>query len=105
MARIARVVSPGVPHHLTQRGNRRQQTFFGDDDYSTYIELLAEWCTRYDGVWAYCPMPNHVHLIVIPASEDGLRSVIGEAHRRHSPRTNLFEALTGTCGAIIAVAR
>jgi hypothetical protein len=46
MARIARVVSPGVPHQLRQRGNRRQQTFFCDDDYSAYIELMAEWCTR-----------------------------------------------------------
>jgi len=46
MARIARVVAPGYPHHITQRGNRRQQTFFADDDYKASIELMAEWCLR-----------------------------------------------------------
>ncbi len=46
---------PGFPHHITQRGNRRQQTFFGDDDYEAYLELMAEWC-REQGVeiWSYC---------------------------------------------------
>ena len=44
MARLARVVAPGLPHHVTQRGNRRQQVFFGTDDYAAYRELLAEGC-------------------------------------------------------------
>ena len=58
MPRLARVVVPGVPHHVTQRGNRRQQTFFCDDDYEAYLALMAEWCPR-RGVelWAYCLMP------------------------------------------------
>jgi putative transposase len=46
MARLARVVAPGVPHHVTQRGNRRQRTFFTDDDYRLYRDLMAEWCGR-----------------------------------------------------------
>ncbi|MGI5835758.1 MAG: hypothetical protein ACOX87_04595 [Chloroflexota bacterium] len=46
MARIARIVAPGYPHHITQRGNRRQQTFFSDDDYRTYLDLMSEWCRR-----------------------------------------------------------
>ena len=46
MARIARFVAPGLPHHVTQRGNRRQQTFFCDDDYRAYLELRAQWCSR-----------------------------------------------------------
>jgi hypothetical protein len=60
MARLARVVIPGVPHHVTQRGNRRQATFFSDEDYEAYLDLMAEWCGR-EGVevWAYCLMPNH----------------------------------------------
>jgi putative transposase len=96
MARTARVAPPGVPHHITQRGNRRQQTFFCDDDYAANIELMAAWCSRYDAVvWAYCLMPNHVHLIVVPSSEDGLRCAIGEAHRRYSRRINFRE---GWCG-------
>jgi putative transposase len=53
MARIARAVAPGYPHHITQRGNRRQQTFFCDDDYLAYIELMAEWCRKYRvEIWA-----------------------------------------------------
>jgi putative transposase len=87
MARLARMVAPGVPHHVTQRGNRRQRTFFCDDDYKAYIELMAEWCCRCGvAIWAYCLMLNHVHLIVVPSSEAGLRSAIGEAHRRCSGR-------------------
>jgi putative transposase len=59
MPRFARLVIPGVRHHVTQRGNRRQQTFFCDEDYSAYMELMAEWCTeRGVAMWAYCLMPN-----------------------------------------------
>ena len=65
MSRIARVVVPEVPHHITQRGNRRLQTFFCDEDYEAYIELMTQWCMRWNvEVWAYCLMPNHVHLTV-----------------------------------------
>ena len=74
MARLARLVVPGLPHHITQRGNRRQRTFFHDEDYAAYVELMAEWCGKRGVViWAYCLMPNHVHLIAVPQSEDGLR--------------------------------
>ena len=63
MARLARVVIPGMPHHITQRGNRRQQTFFNDGDYAAYVELLAEWSGK-EGVviwsyWAWCPTGAH----------------------------------------------
>ncbi|MCP4642810.1 MAG: transposase, partial [bacterium] len=64
MARLARVAAPGYPHHVTQRGNRRQRVFFGDDDYTTYRSVMAEWLARSGCVaWAYCLMPNHVHLV------------------------------------------
>ena len=96
MARLARVVVPGVPHHVTQRGNRRQQTFFEDDDYRAYIDLMAEWCGRQGvAVWAYCLMPNHVHLIAVPDDEDGLRRAMGEAHRRFSVRVNRRQGWAG----------
>ena len=96
MDRLARVVAPGVPHHVTQRGNRRQRTFFCDDDYKAYIELMAEWCSRCGvAIWAFCLMPNHVHLIVVPGSEAGLRGAIGEAHRRYSRRINYREGWRG----------
>ena len=74
MARIARVVAPGVPHHVTQRGNRRQRTFFSDDDGQLYRELMAAWCGWHGvAVWPYYLMPNHVHLIATPAGAAGPR--------------------------------
>ena len=89
MARIGRVVIPGYPHHVTQRGNRRQKTFFSDDDYRFYIELMAEFAREAETeVWAYCLMPNHVHLVMVPKHEDGLRSALGEAHRRYTRHIN-----------------
>lgn len=96
MARLARLVIPGLPHHVTQRGNRRQQTFFNDGDYKAYLELMADWC-REEGVeiWVYCLMPNHVHLIAVPAREQSLRRAIGEAHRRYTRRINFREKWRG----------
>jgi putative transposase len=96
MARIARVVAPGMPHHVTQRGNRRQQTFFNDEDYLAYLELMSEWCSKYKvQIWAYCLMPNHVHLIAVPETKDGLNLAIGEAHRRYTRRINFREGWRG----------
>lgn len=96
MARIARVIATGLPHHVTQRGNRRQQTFFNDDDYQEYVTLMAEWCGKYGvEVWAWCLMPNHVHLIAVPSAEDSLARAIGEAHRRYTRRINFREQWRG----------
>jgi putative transposase len=96
MARMARVIASGMPHHVTQRGNRRMETFFGKEDYEEYISLMAEWCGK-SGVeiWAYCLMPNHVHLIAVPESEEALRRGIGEAHRRYSRMINFREGWKG----------
>ena len=96
MARLARVVAAGLPHHVTQRGNRRQPVFFGDDDYETYRKLLAEGCRAAGvAVWAYCLMPNHVHLILVPPDGDGLRAALGEAHRRYTRHVNFREGWRG----------
>ena len=96
MARIARVIATGLPHHVTQRGNRRQQTFFCDEDYQEYIALMAEWCGKYGvQIWTYCLMPNHVHLIAVPFAEDSLARAIGEAHRRYTRRINFRENWRG----------
>lgn len=96
MARIARVIAAGIPHHVTQRGNRRLPTFFRDEDYQAYISLMSEWCQKCGvEIWAYCLMPNHVHLIAAPESEDGLRRGIGEAHRRYSRMINFRENWRG----------
>ena len=96
MARLARVVIPGMPHHVTQRGNRRQPTFVCEDDFGAYVELMGQWCKeRGVEVWAYCLMPNHVHLIAVPQSEDSLRRAIGEAHRRYRRGVNFREGWRG----------
>ena len=96
MARLARVVVPGLPHHITQRGNGRQQTFFCDEDYEYYLELMGQWCTVHQvEIWAYCLMPNHVHLLAVPQSPDGLRLAIGEVHRRYTRMVNFREGWRG----------
>jgi len=96
MARLARLVVPDVPHHVTQRGNRRQPVFFGDEDYAAYRELVSEACAE-RGVrcLAWCLMPDHVHLILTPPVADGLRAALSEAHRRYSRRINFAHGWTG----------
>jgi len=96
MARLARVVVPGIPHHVTQRGNRRQTVFFEDGDYRLYRQLIAEAARRARAeIWAYCLMPNHVHLIVTPADADGLRATFADAHRRYTAIINARHRWTG----------
>lgn len=93
---MSRAVAPDVPHHVTQRGNRRQQTFFSGADYVLYTELMARACRRYGvEVWAYCLMPNHGHLIAVPSTPDALRLAIGDAHRRYTSEVNRREGWTG----------
>jgi len=89
MARLSRLVVPGCPHHVTQRGNRRGQTFFEDGDYQLYKDLLGEAADKAGcEIWCYCLMPNHVHLIIVPGDEDGLRRTFADAHRRYTGYIN-----------------
>ncbi len=83
MARLARIVAPGCPHHVTARGNRREPIFFEDGDQELYLDMLAEHMRAAGvAVWAYCLMPNHVHLILCPDTEAGMARAMGAAHRR-----------------------
>jgi putative transposase len=96
MARLARVVIPGLPHHVTQRGNGRAQTFFSDADYGVYRDLLAASCrSAAVEVWAWVLMPNHVHLILVPCDEDGLRRALAPVHRRYAGHIHARQRLTG----------
>lgn len=96
MARLARVVLPGVPHHVTQRGNGRAQCFFSDQDYELYRDLLVEHCDRCDiDILGWCLMPNHVHLILTPQDSDGLRRALSKTHRAYAGHVNKREARTG----------
>ena len=73
MARLTRLVLPGYPYHVTQRGNRRQPVFFAEADYARYLSLLGHACRKCGtAVWAWCLMPNHVHLILVPSAGNGL---------------------------------
>jgi putative transposase len=96
MARMPRLVVPGYPHHITQRGNRRMQTFFCADDYRAYLELLAEGKRKAGvSVWAYCLMPNHVHIVAVPEENDGLARLFRCVHRHYSRRINFRENWKG----------
>lgn len=96
MARIARVVVPGYPHHIVQRGNRRQRVFFSDDDRKAYLEYLMIYA-RPAGIhfWGYCLMDNHVHIIAVPDREDSFARGFSEAHRRYTRRVNFREGWRG----------
>jgi putative transposase len=70
--------------------------FFGPDDYRLYRTLLAEAARQVNTeIWAYCLMPNHVHLIMTPYGEDGLRATLAEAHRRYTTFINQRHGWTG----------
>src|SRR5260370_857664 len=96
MARLARVVVPDHPHHVTQRGNGRARTFFGDPDYALYRDLLADNCSAAGvEVWAWCLMPNHVHLILVPSDPDGLRRALARVHRSYAGTIQARRKRTG----------
>ena len=81
---------------MTQRGNGRQQTFFSDEDYAAYRDLLAEHCAANDvAVWSWVLMPNHVHLILVPEHVDALRAALSKVHRAYAGRIHAREKRTG----------
>ena len=82
-------VVPGLPYHVARRGKHRAPVFFGAEDYRLDCRLIATAANRAEAqIWAYCLMPNHIHLIVAPADEDGLRATFAEAHRRCAAAIN-----------------
>jgi putative transposase len=96
MARLPRLVLPGVPHHITQRGNRREKTFFEDSDYALYLDLLADAASRATvEIWSYCLMPNHVHIVATPTDEDGLWRTFRYVHRHYTGFINARMRVTG----------
>jgi len=96
MPRRARLVVPGYPHHVTQRGNRRLPTFFEDADYRNYLRMLAELMPRAGvEIWAYCLMPNHVHIVAVPARPNSLARLFRQLHHRHAKRINKAQGWRG----------
>lgn len=89
MPRLSRTVFAGIPHHITQRGNRREDVFFSDSDRETYLEWLQSYCEQHDvRIQAYCLMTNHIHLIATPHTAEGLQKVLKPLHMRYAQRIN-----------------
>jgi len=96
MSRIARAIAVGCAHHVTQRGNNRQDVFFVDEDPRVYLQMLAEQAGRYGlEVLGYCLMTNHVHLIGVPHAEDSLAKAVGRTHFRYSQYINRLHRRSG----------
>jgi putative transposase len=87
MARKARVVAAGVPHHVTQRGNNRQDVFLADDDRRYYLSVLRDRSQQAGlQLLGYCLMTNHVHLVALPTRADSLALALGRAHSTFAQR-------------------
>ena len=97
MTRSARLVYEGFPHHIVQRGNRSQKVFFSEDDKSLFKRLLQDFSCRYGlGIWAYCLMDNHLHLIAVPEKKDSLALSMGAVTKRYTDRINFRENWKGS---------
>lgn len=89
MPRIARVVVPGIPHHVTQRGNYQQAVFRSDEERNTYLRWMKQYSSTYElRVWAYSLMDNHVHFIVVPENDDSMARTFNQVHMRFSQLVN-----------------
>ena len=96
MSRIARIVIEGIPYHITQRGNARQQVFFEDRDYSLYRDLLQTNCQDVGlEIWAYCLMPNHIHLIAVPERAPAMAQAMGRTNADYARYYNLRNRACG----------
>jgi len=96
MARVARIVIPGLAHHVTQRGNNRQDVFFVDDDRRAYLELLRQRCQDAGvSILGYCLMSNHAHLVAVPRDEDSLALALGRTHFMFTQYVNRLHRRSG----------
>ncbi len=96
MPRVSRAVAIGHPHHITQRGNYRQAVFAEKGDYVRYLELLADFCPKYDlDIWAYCLMPNHIHMVAVPGRQESLARLFNTVHMLYAQYFNRKRDATG----------
>ena len=97
MARLPRLVIPGLPMHVVQRGNNRQATFFAEDDYCVYLEAIEKAIKKYSvDVHAYVLMTNHVHLLLTPYEDVGLARFMQAVGRRYVRYVNRVYQRSGT---------
>lgn len=96
MPRIGRIVLEGLPYHITQRGNGRQQVFFEDRDYALYLDLLRHYsAAKALQILGYCLMPNHVHLVAVPERRDSMARAMGRIHADYARHFNLSRRSCG----------
>jgi len=96
MTRRARIVVPGWPHHVAQRGNHRQTVFFSEHDRNVYLDLLRRHFRRHRlSLIGYCLMSNHVHLVVIPSTVNDLSNGVGGLHQDFSRLQHVQHGQTG----------
>ena len=96
MPRAARIVVPGIPYHITQRGNRREDVFFCDGDRNVCLKLLLEYARKHGlAVKGYCLMTNHVHVVAVPERESTLGDVFKPVHLRYAQHVNWSQGITG----------
>lgn len=89
MPRLARSVCAELPHHITQRGNRREDVFFTDQDRQAYLDWLKDYAEKSKvDILAYCLMTNHLHLVAVPSTEQGLQQLLKPLHMRYAQRIN-----------------
>jgi putative transposase len=96
MPRIARTMIEGLPYHVTQRGNRREDIFFTEEDRKKYLEWLKEYSEKYGlQIWAYCLMTNHIHLVAVPRYKDSLEKAMRPLHTKYALHINRLRNWSG----------
>jgi len=96
MPRLSRTVFGGIPHHITQRGNRRETVFFTDEDRTVYLDWMKEYGDKHHvEILAYCLMTNHIHLVAVPETEHGLQRMLKPLHMRYAQRVNRVRGWKG----------
>jgi len=96
MPRTARIVMPEIPHHMTQRGNNKQDVFFVDDDRVVFLKLLKQQSEKFRmGIDGYCLVTNHIHIIATPQKEDSLAKTVGRTNLLYAQYVNYMHGRSG----------
>ena len=96
MPRLARIAIPGAAHHVTQRGNNRQDIFFTEEDRRLYLDWVRDYAGEAGvAILGYCLMTNHIHLLVMPPSPESLAQALGRAHWRYAQAVNRMHGRSG----------
>lgn len=96
MARLARVVVPGLPYHVTHRGNGRARVFFEHEDRDAYLAHIERYANQHElEIWAWYAMTNHVHLVVVPIQSTSMARTLGNAHGKYAQWVNARRRLSG----------